>query len=60
VGGTTQGVEDNKEADSSGFQDATLADLRRQTTILSSAIGHNRPGRGDPGFLRSLAFRCVG
>lgn len=40
VGGTTQGFEDNKEADLIDLQDATLVDLRHQTTILSSAIRH--------------------
>jgi len=38
VGGTTQGFEDNKEADSIDLQDATLVDLRYQTTKLSCQV----------------------
>jgi hypothetical protein len=38
----TQGLEDNKDANSIDFQDATLADLHRQSSILSSAINHLR------------------
>jgi hypothetical protein len=42
VEGTTQDLADNKEANSIDFQDTTLADLYRQSSILSRAINHLR------------------